>query len=331
MMKFLLLILLVPCWLFATDINAKGLKGFVTVRKDHQLYVDWSYAKPGHPTVVLLNGLTYSTTQWDRFADELISQGFGVLRFDPCGMGQTLLMYAPVLADIQIEDQVQDMHDLIHTLKLETPLNLVGLSYGGGLGILYAGTYPEEVGKLIAMAPYTEPLKSQNDWIMSQIWYTRQVAPWNTATDDELYAYFFRQIVYSTYPSVEPVVLENPYKLEAIFRMGLGIRKYKSLDAAKKMPPNSFHLVIAGRDQYIPRGILEEFWTQVPVSIRASKLIIANSEHKIPEDVPRFSASWVMSIINNTTTLRQESTYEADPFTGIVKFPGGEIQLTKEY
>src|SRR5689334_13801993 len=103
MMK-LLALLLVPCWLFAKTAEVTGQKGFVQIREDRQLFVDWSYAKPGQPTVVLLNGVTYSTEQWERFAQQLIEKGIGVVRFDPMGMGQTLLMYAPVLSDIKIED-----------------------------------------------------------------------------------------------------------------------------------------------------------------------------------------------------------------------------------
>ncbi|MGZ5278759.1 MAG: alpha/beta fold hydrolase, partial [Pseudobdellovibrionaceae bacterium] len=196
---------------------------------------------------------------------------------------------------------------------------------------LYASLHPQQIGKLIAMAPYTEPMKSQNDWILSQIWYTRQVQPWNTATDDELYAYFFKQIVYSTYPSVEPIVLENPFKLEAIFRMGLGIRKFQAVNVVASLPPKSLHLMIAGRDRYIPRDMLEGFWAQVPASAQATKLIVSNSGHKIPEDVPRFAASWVIEILKDTPPVRQNSSFEADAYTGVVKFSGGEIQLTKEY
>ncbi len=336
MMKFIFALLLVPSFLLAGTIGTtkdeSGLmQKFVKIRDGRELYVDWAYAKPGKPTVVLLNGLTYSTVQWNRFTKQLVDQGVGVVRFDPMGMGQTLLQNVPVLADIKIEDQAQDLHDLIVALKLQTPVNLVGLSYGGGLELVYASLHPENVNKIIAMAPYTEPLQSQNEWIKSQIWYTRQVQPWNQATDDELYAYYFRQIVYSTYPMVEPVVLENPFKLEAIFRMGLGIRHFRANDIASKLPAHSLHLVIAGRDQYIPRGVLEDFWAHVPASVQASKLVIANSEHKIVEDVPKFAASWVMEILKDSQPVRGNTLFEADPYTGLVKFPGGEIQLTKEY
>lgn len=326
-MKSFLAFLLLPIFAFA----AEGQKGFVQIKPDREVYVDWTYAKPGLPTVVLLNGLTYSTKHWDKFAAQLSSSGLGVVRFDMMGMGETLLKYAPTMADIAVDDQAEDLNALLKVLKIPMPYNLVGLSYGGGLGILYASKYPQSVGKLIAMAPYTEPMASQDQWIRSQIWYVRQTAPWNPASDDELYAYFFRQIVYTTYPTVEPTVLDNPYKLEAIFRMGLGIRKFIALDVVDKLPAESLHLMIAGRDQYIPRGVMEDFWAKVPAKAKASKTIVYNSEHKIPEAVPRFSAALVKEIIVGNKAFSKGQDLKADPYSGEVTFEGGKLQLPEEY
>lgn len=328
MMKIFFLLLLIPFTVFASQ---KGrFEGFVKIAENRELYVDWSQAKPGQPTVILINGLTYTTEQWDRFASALVDRGVGVFRYDPMGMGQTLLKYAPVSADIAIEDQVKDLHLLLSIFNLEEKANLVGLSYGGGLALLYATTYPKDINNLILMAPYTEPVASQDQWIQSQIWYTRQVAPWNTASDDDLYAYFYRQIVYSTYPSAEPIVLENPYKLEAVYRMGLGIRKFRAEKIVSKLPANSTHLLIAGRDRYIPRGVLDFFWDKVPEQAKSSRTVIFNSDHKIPEEVPRFSAALVNEIITNGNLFSRGRDFEADPGTGEVQYKNGRIKLPKE-
>lgn len=327
-MKMFILALLLPFLVLAAESDQKG---FIKIKEGRELFIDWTYAKPGKPTVVLINGLTYSTTQWARFANQLASHGLGVLRYDAMGMGETLVKYAPVLADIAVEDQVEDLRLLLKALNIQKPYNLVGLSYGGGVGILYAATHPSDVGNLIAMAPYTQPMASQDQWIRSQIWYTRQVAPWNPATDDELYAYFFRQIVYTTYPTVEPIVLENPFKLEGVYRMGLGIRKFIAEKFVHSLPAKSFHLMIAGHDQYIPRGIMEEFWSFIPTSARASKIIVNNSEHKIPEAVPRFSAALVNEIVSGNSAFNKGQDLRADPFSGEVLYEGGRLQLPKEF
>ncbi len=307
--------------------SSTHFKGFVKISADRELFVDWNYAKIGKPTIVLLNGLTYSTVDWEKFTQALIKKGIGVFRYDPMGMGQTLLKYAPVLNQIKIEDQAKDLSLLLAKTAIPKPYNLVGLSYGGGLAFAYAEKYKEDIGNLIAMSPFTEPIAAQDQWIKSQVWYTRQMQPWNVYSDDDLYDYFLKQIVYTTYPSAEPTVLDNPYKLEAVFRMAQGIRHFLSSSSYLLLPPHSFHLMIAGKDQYIPRDDLEKFWNLSVVQSRASKIIVKNSEHKIPEAVPGFAASWVQLIVEQSPLLNQSVTFEGDPSNGEITFKGGKFNV----
>lgn len=308
----------------------KQFEGFVPLRKDREIYVRWTKAQPGQPTAVLLNGLTYSTRQWDDFAAALTAQGIGVLRYDMYGMGETLLRHAPVLRVISYRDQVQDLHALARTLGLGGKLNLVGLSYGGGIALAYAAAYPRDVRNVVVMAPFTRPLAEQDEWIKSQIWYTRRVQPFNPASDDDLYDFYLRQVIYTTYPSVEPIVLENPFKLEGVFRMVQGIRKWTSDEAVGLLPASSLHLMIAGNDQYIKRRVMEEFWDSVPKDRRASLIVVNNSEHKIPESVPFFAATWVGEILRKNPVLSSGREFDADPFAGSVRYEGGSLTFPRE-
>jgi len=304
--------------------------GFVKIRADRELYVDWQKAKEYQPTVVLINGLTYSTKQWDRFAAELSKYGVGILRYDPIGMGQTLLHYAPIMNVIPVKEQAEDLQSLLATLQVPKPYNLLGLSYGGGLAMVFCQQYAESVGRLILIAPYTEPLPQQDQWIKAQIANIRQTEPWNKTSDDDLYDYFLRNLIYATYPAAEPIVSENPFKLEGIFRMVQGIRKWSAPEAFKSFPPASVHLLVAGADQYIQRPVLLNFWMSTPEAARASFILIQNSEHKIPEATPRFSAAWVNEILQGDQKLTQGQVFDGDPATGLVKYKGGSFTLPKE-
>lgn len=305
-------------------------EGFVPLPEKREVFVRWTKPQVGQPTVVLLNGLTYSTKQWAEFAAVLVAQGFGVLRYDMRGMGETLLKEAPILQIISYKQQVEDLKALLARLQIREPLNLVGLSYGGGIAMAYGAKYPNEVKNLILMAPFTAPVFEQDKWIKSQIWYTRQLQPLNPASDDDLYDYFLRQLVYTTYPSVEPIVLENPFKLEGVFRLVQGIRKWRSDHAVSLLPKASVHLMIAGKDQYIQRKVMEDFWQSVPVDRRASLIVVNNSEHKIPEAVPFFAGTWVGEILRKNPVVSQGRTFEADPFTGTVRYDGGDLKLPRE-
>ncbi|MFZ4404463.1 MAG: alpha/beta fold hydrolase [Pseudobdellovibrionaceae bacterium] len=285
--------------------------GFVRIRSDRELYVEFKPAKQGQPTVILLNGLTYSTSQWSAFSKVLEESGVGILKYDMYGQGQTLLKYAPVTQEISYQEQVQDLKLLLSKLPIQGPYNLVGLSYGGGIAAAYTAQYPDEVKNLILMAPFTEAIKTQEVWIQSQIWATRQIFPYNKYSDVELYDYFLKQIIYATYPQAEPVVLENPFKLDGVFHLVQGIRKYSPAKEAGKIPARTLHLMVSLQDQYIPEDVLQRYWQAIPAAAKASRLFINGSEHKIPEAVPHFAASWVIEILKGNPAL-----FNGDDFLG---------------
>jgi pimeloyl-ACP methyl ester carboxylesterase len=330
-------VLLTLCFLVASfsiessaQSRVNAFKGFVKVRTNTELYVEMTPAKPGFPTVILLNGLTYSTRQFDPFVAALTALGVGTVRYDMEGMGQTLLKYAPALRPFPYEDQVRDLKVLLAQLNMQPPYNLAGLSYGGGIALAYAQAYPEDIKTMTLMAPFTEALASQDQWIRSQIWLTRQINPINMASDDQLYDFFLHQIVYTTYPTAEPLVMENPFKLEAVYHLVQGIRKFKAAEIADKLPRGTMHMMIAGSDQYIPRTVLTTFWDRVPADVKESLVIVDHSEHKMPEAVPHFTARWVYEILKGNPLLTGGRTFEADPFTGVVTYPGGQVRFPRE-
>lgn len=297
----------------------------VQVAHGRSLYVDWKKAQPGKETVILLNGLTYETSSWDAFVEHLSPLGFGILRYDPKGMGKTLAADGPVQDQINIEDQARDLNLLTRKLGLTGKLNLLGLSYGGGLAIVFGGLYPERTNKVILMSPYSEPLASEDLLIRSEIAGNRMTFPFNPATDEELYAYFLRQIIYFVDPIAEPSILSSPLKPEAVFQMTQGIRKYDILGASKNLPQDSVHLMVAGQDQYIPRPVLQKFWDQLPLGSQASRVLIDFSEHKIPEAFPEFAAKWVGGILNDLSDLQGGQCYEADPISGKINLSPGDL------
>lgn len=280
----------------AFDLN-KNFQGFVSIAtKD--LYVDYTAPKANKETVVLLNGLTYTTTQWDQLTAELAKKGLGVLRYDMDGMGKTLLRHGVKFEPYAYADQVEDLNLLLKKIKLAAPYHIAGLSYGGGIAAAYSYRYVSSVKNAILMAPYTEALEQQDNYIKFQVAVTRMYYPFNPATNDQLYDYYLRQICYTTYPLVEPIVLENPLKLEAVFRMTQGIRKFKAIDEADRFQAKTVHLIIAENDEYIPREVLTMFWDKIPEAAKASFTLLKDSKHKIPESKPVEASNVIEAIIN---------------------------------
>lgn len=308
----------------------KRVQSFVKIRNGRELWVDHLVAEPGKPTIVLLNGQTYEVPVWDAFVAQLKGDGLGILRYDPMGMGETMKKYGIPDAPFEITDQVKDLASLIDTrLGKNAKVHVLGLSYGGGEAILYGATHPNRIASLILEAPLTEPLPALESDIQMKIDLTRVWQPWNRATDAELHSFFLKQIVFLQFPMTEPSVLNHPWKLENVFRLAEGTGKFHASDYVDRLPAGKVHLMIGEKDQYIPAPILEKFWRSVPIAARASRLFIENSEHKIPEVMPHFSAEWVKLIIAGDPQLTGGATWTGGVYKGGAFSPGKkEIEIS---
>lgn len=278
-----------------------------------KLYVEYNKAQKNKPTIVFVNGLTYSTRNWLAVASPLAAEGYGVVLFDFYGMGTTLLSNPLPNKAIPYTQQALDLKALVTKLKIRPPYNFVGLSYGGGILAAYTAAFPRDIKNLIMIAPYTEFLQSQKDLIQKQIKLTRLTFPANPATDEELTDFFIRQSVYTTYPLAEISSVENPYKLEGITRIVQGIRTYQPIEQAQTLPPKSLHLILAENDQYIPKDVFLRYWNRVPKSAKASRIMVQFSEHKLPDVFPRFTSQLIKTIVDGQPALFNGDTFIANP------------------
>lgn len=259
-------------------------------------------------------GFTYKVENWDSFVAELEGNGFGILRYDMTGMGRTLLDgKLPVDYKISWKTQVTELAQLLTVLKIRKA-NILGLSYGGGIAIGFANAYPQFIDSIIIMAPFTEPLEGQDSSIRYQMAQFRAMNPWNKIGNDDLYDLFLKQMVYTVYPATGQVVMDNPYTLEAMFRLVQGIRKMIALEHIDNIPPKSIHLMVALQDQFISPTVFDNFWSKVPNNLKASRLNIWGSEHRIPEAVPAYAAGWVREILNGNELISKGRTFEGNAF-----------------
>ena len=315
-MKLLsMLFALIPTLAFAIP---KDFTGFTKLADGRKLFVDYAAPKDSKPTVIVVNGLTNSTSNWIGYSMALKHDGYGVFLYDAYVMGQTLLNNPIPDAPIKYTQQVADLKELLVLLKMQGPYQLVGLSYGGGIVAAFAGKYPNLVKNMILMSPYTEFLESTKKLIRTEIAQTRQVFPLNPASDDELTDFFVRQFVYQNYPIYEPTTLENPYKLEGISRIVQGIRMYQPVDEASKLPTKVLHLWVAANDQYIPKDVFDRYWNAVPESARASYTFVNLCEHKIPEAASYFAAKWTEKILDGANEMFLGQHFDANPWTMLV-------------
>lgn len=204
------------------------VKEFVQIRRGTKLYTEYRRAKPGEPTVIFPNGLTWSTHEWSPLVRALneIDKNIGIVLYDMKGMGRTGSARHDQRAEIEIEEQVRDLADLIHALNIKGEVSVAGLSYGGAVGLLGLAQYGDMFKNVIAMAPFLARLGDQDAIINSWIHLHRQLFPFDPRTDDQLYDHYLRILVYTTYPVAEPVLLENQDLLETVYSVIPGSRAF---------------------------------------------------------------------------------------------------------
>ena len=107
-------------------------------------YVDWG--NPDAPPLILLHGGRDHSRSWDWTAQEL-RRDWHVIAPDLRGHGDSDWSadghYGPL-------PSLYDLGQLIHQLKL-APVTIVSHSFGAGISLRYAGVYPDNVKKLVAI------------------------------------------------------------------------------------------------------------------------------------------------------------------------------------
>jgi pimeloyl-ACP methyl ester carboxylesterase len=328
-------LMLLALSLVCTSIFAKPSSnaGFIEIRPGSRLYVEYFPAAPNRPTVLLVNGLSYSTRQWKYLVTALraLDPGVGIVTYDMQGMGKTLLENLDVRNQVlPVEQQSRDLHDLVRRLNIQGPISVAALSYGGAVETLHSTLYPDDFDNFIAIAPMIERLPEQDTLLKNYVNTHKALYPFDPRNDDELYDHYLRWWIYSTYPAAEPVMMENPYKLEAVFRMVQGVKNWNAFANATHMPKGKFHLIAAKQDEHVKISRLDEYWRTLPGDTKASYLRLDGSRHKIPEIWPNELAAWILQILNKNPHLKRGLTFDGDPVKKIATSGSVEIPLKKE-
>jgi pimeloyl-ACP methyl ester carboxylesterase len=107
-------------------------------------------------STILVHGFSVPYYIWDAAYDSLVQNGIHVIRYDLFGRGFS--DRPNVKYDLAFYRR--QLYDLIHSLKLKTPVNLTGLSFGGAVVTDFVISYPALVDKLILIDPvyFRKPL-----------------------------------------------------------------------------------------------------------------------------------------------------------------------------
>lgn len=112
--------------------------------------------------VILVHGISTPYFIWDGTYDSLVKNGFHVIRYDAFGRG---FSDRPNIKYDQVVYRTQ-LRDLITSLKLKTPVNLAGVSFGGPVVTDFTVNHAELVNKIILIDPgYAKPQLDKSELV----------------------------------------------------------------------------------------------------------------------------------------------------------------------
>ncbi len=125
-----------------------GLKAYTFTDAAGPHYV-WSSTKPGsaddgRPKLMLVHGITSQSLMWARNVKDL-SAHYDLIIPDLIGHGHSTARWT----GNSVNAQTAHLDQILDSLKIEQPVNLVGGSYGGAVAANFAEQYPERVKKLV--------------------------------------------------------------------------------------------------------------------------------------------------------------------------------------
>jgi pimeloyl-ACP methyl ester carboxylesterase len=127
----------------------KSLPGEFIQLKDGYVHYEISGAEEGE-VVILVHGFSAPSFVWDHNYPFLVQNGCRVFRYDLYGRGYS---DRPEIK-YNMELYVRQLHELVQRLELtKKKFNLVGLSMGGGICVIFADQYPNLVRRISLIDP----------------------------------------------------------------------------------------------------------------------------------------------------------------------------------
>jgi 3-oxoadipate enol-lactonase len=102
-------------------------------------------------TVVFLNGMTQSTSHWNRQA-KAFAEHFSVLRYDARGQGSSDVGDR----ELTLDQHADDLDGMFDDIGIDSA-HLVGFSHGARIALGFANRHPERLDKLVLCSATAEP------------------------------------------------------------------------------------------------------------------------------------------------------------------------------
>ena len=309
--------------LLLTGANAQAESGFVKLPAGHALYVDYQAARPGKPTLVLVNGLVYSLDRWNKLAAPFAQAGYGILRYNFRGQAATLRQELKTgtpefySSGISREDFALELSELMAALKLPKA-TIVGLSYGAGIAAEFGERFPQKVDRLVFLAPLVVPLDkydANGAWIHSNLDVLKFY--WGPLWGPYVYDYYYNMIFRSYLKSrlvperipSDMADIPEDYK-EAIFHQVRAMRDFDLRTYEFSKLNGRVHLMLASEEE--TPALRDQFlaWKNFGPA-QGSLVYLSPSTHAIPDAEGALAAEFIAKMIAGDPAFTKGRAYYA--------------------
>lgn len=132
--------------LFSDEYHNAG--GDSAALEDGRISYQWHGPENGEK-IVLSHGFATPKFVWQNTIPSLVAAGYRVLSYDHFGRGQS----DRPLVNYDRNFYVRELQQLLDSLNITEPVNLIGYSMGGGNVTSFAAEHPKRVKQLILLAP----------------------------------------------------------------------------------------------------------------------------------------------------------------------------------
>ena len=262
---------------------------------DNNVYYD--VTGKGNP-ILILNGIMMSTRSWEPFISTLSHKNM-VIRVDFLDQGQTDKLKGD---DYSQAIQVDMLHELLVHLGIKK-INVVGISYGGEVALLFAAKYQKMIKRLVLF----NTTSNTGDWLtdIGRLWInigkTRDADSYYKATIPVIYSPKFYQKridwMREREEKLRPL-FSNPEFLDAMERLTKSAERFDAREWLSKIKTET--LIVSSDEDYLTPTPNQRFLQEkMPNS---HLVVLPGVGHASMYEEPLLFVTLVLGFINSKET-----------------------------
>ena len=264
--------------------------GLVKTRSGVEVFTTTRLAKnPGKaPSVVVLFGIACEAGPYAQFQNTLKKLGVSNLGIVAGGQGEThlaaLTKRSASPASLPLEKQAGLVIETLDALNLKRPVNIAGLSYGGGLAAMVRKLFPDRIGKLLMVAPLTE---AHSSLAMASSSMPFVASSAKAAIRSELMR---------RYPTIPSVFRDRPRDFyDGVLQQTLGIAGFRLSDVVRDM--RDVHLFVGKEDVNSPLVHNRQAYDAIESGSLSHPDPALAAVHQLFNTRPDISGGWIRNVL----------------------------------